>query len=167
MSKTSPLDEGERADLVAYLDGELKGAAARTIEQRLAREPAVRAEADALRRAWEMLDFLPLPEPSEQFSNRTLQRVAPVTVQVAAAATTPHRWRPRALAAAWAAAAAVALVAGYAATRVAAPVEPGESELVRDLGVIEKMRLYEAAEDLELVRDLDAPDLFGDDSIGT
>jgi anti-sigma factor RsiW len=166
MPEQPSLSDRERADLVAYLDGELKGEAARTIENRIAHEPAVREEAEALRRAWEMLDFLPLPEPSDRFTHRTLGKVAPITAPAAPPARRP-RWVASAFAAGWAAAIAVALVVGYEATRRVAPPEPGDQDLVRDLRVIENKRLYEAADDLDFVRELDAPDLFGDDAVGT
>jgi anti-sigma factor RsiW len=167
MADPSHLNERDRAELVAYLDGELKGEAARKMENRVAHEPAVRAEADAFRRAWDMLDFLPLPEPSVQFTHRTLDRVVPVT---APAIPAVRSWRPRlaiALTASWAAAVGVALTVGYEMTRRAGPREPGDQDLVRDLRVIENKRLYEAADDLDFVRELDVPELFGDDGVGT
>ncbi|MCX7420636.1 MAG: hypothetical protein NT013_14010 [Planctomycetia bacterium] len=60
------------AKLVAYLDGELPEAAARDVEQSLASDPEVRAEVEKLNRAWELLDLLPRPSASGEFSNRTL-----------------------------------------------------------------------------------------------
>jgi len=39
MSNPGPLDEQERADLVAYLDGELGGEAARALEAKLSLNP--------------------------------------------------------------------------------------------------------------------------------
>jgi hypothetical protein len=167
MSEKAPLSEQERADLVAFLDGELKGDAARKVESRIAHEPAMRDEADALRRAWEMLDFLPLPEPSPNFTHRTLGKLTPVSTQVAPSGR-PRRPRGWLLVAAgWAAAVAVALGTGYEVTRRRTPHEPGEQELVRDLRVIENKRLYDPIDDFEFVRELDAPDLFGDDTVGT
>jgi anti-sigma factor RsiW len=167
MNERAPLSERERADLVAYLDGELKGDAARKVETRIAREPAVRAEAAALRRAWDMLDFLPMPEPSDQFMHRTVEKAAPVTATLAAPPRLQRHWlRPVAMVS-WAAAVVFALAAGYSATRMSAPREPGDPELVRDLFVIENKRAYEASDDLDFVRELDAPELFGDDSVGT
>jgi anti-sigma factor RsiW len=169
MSEPVPLSEPERDELVAYLDGELKGEAARRIEERIAREPAVREEADALRRAWDLLDFLPLPEPSAEFTHRTVSRLTPVAAT--AVATGPprpaRRWVARAVAVGWAAAVGLALLSGYAATRVAAPREPGDRDLVRDLLVIENKHLYDPIDELDFVRELDAPELFGDDSAGT
>ena len=78
MTEPSPRNEQEQADLVAYLDGELTGEAARTLEAKLSLDPQARAEADALRRTWELLDYLPRPEPSARFTHRTLERLSPV-----------------------------------------------------------------------------------------
>ncbi len=61
--------------LVAYLDGELPEVAAREVEQSLSSDPAVRAEIDQLNRAWEMLDLLPRPNASGEFSSRTLTTI--------------------------------------------------------------------------------------------
>src|SRR4051794_1130478 len=78
MSQLPPLSEQDRADLVAYLDGELTGEAARAVEARISLDPRVRAEAETLKRTWDLLDFLPRPEPSPSFTQRTLSKVAPV-----------------------------------------------------------------------------------------
>src|SRR5205807_3086423 len=78
VSNPSAFSEKERADLVAYLDGELEGDAARALEQKLALDPAARAEADDLKRTWDLLDFLPKSEPSPNFTHRTLDRLRPV-----------------------------------------------------------------------------------------
>src|SRR5579875_3152629 len=78
MPQPSPFSEQERADLVAYLDGELSGEAARALEAKLSLDPAARAEAEALRRTWELLDFLPRPQPSPRFTHRTLERLSPL-----------------------------------------------------------------------------------------
>jgi anti-sigma factor RsiW len=162
-----PLSEREQAELVAYLDGELKGEAARRVENRIVREPAMREEAAALRRAWDMLDFLPLPEPTDQFMHRTVERIAPLTARMDAVATPVRRWPRWLVGAGWAAALLLAVAGGFGLTRAKAPREPGEPELVSDLFVIENKRAYEPSEDLDFVRELDAPDLFGEDAVGT
>ena len=59
MKKPLHLSDDEHAELVAFLDGELAGDAARAVEARINVEPAYRAEAESLKRAWEMLDYLP------------------------------------------------------------------------------------------------------------
>ncbi|HTI51335.1 MAG TPA: hypothetical protein VL475_10300, partial [Planctomycetaceae bacterium] len=76
-------DEGPPADpfeaeLVAYLDGELDPAAARKVEKRLATDPTARARAAALKKTYDLLDYLPQPEPSATFTTRTLDKIPAV-----------------------------------------------------------------------------------------
>src|SRR5947208_292785 len=78
MTTQPPLDDEQREDLVAYLDGELDEEAARALEAKLSLDSAVRSEADQLRRTWELLDYLPKAEPSPNFTHRTLDRVSAI-----------------------------------------------------------------------------------------
>jgi hypothetical protein len=113
-----------------------------------------------------LLDYLPRPEPSASFTHRTLSRLAPA-VAVRPRPTRWQRWRRPVLGAGWAAALALAAVGGYAGyQRLAPPREPGEQELVRDLRIIENKRYYDGVEDIDFLRALDQPDLFGDDNPG-
>jgi anti-sigma factor RsiW len=164
MTKRSNLTEQERADLVAYLDGELPAEAAHALETRLSLDPEARAEAEGLRKAWEMLDFLPCSEPSPSFTHRTLSRIRIPTGTSAGVAR--HRWRTAALAASWLIAVVISGVTGYSVCQRLMSQGPGERELVRDLRLIENMRFYETVEDFDLLRKLDTPDLFGEDSSG-
>ncbi len=163
---SSPLNDKDRADLVAYLDGELDPEASQLLETRLARDPAARAELDQLRRTWELLDFLPKPEPSTNFTHRTMERIGPG--RTAPQPKTQPRRLPRWLfGVGWAAAALVALVGGYLGLTLlltSAPArEPTDKDLVRDLRVIENKRYYDLVDDLDFLKDLDHPDLFGDE----
>jgi anti-sigma factor RsiW len=167
MSDSIPLSEDDRADLVAYLDGELKGEAARALEKRLARDRVFRAEADALKQAWDMLDFLPRPEPSPNFTHRTLERLEPVQVDRPGGPSLWRRWRKPLLGAGWAAALVLAVFAGYGAYSLIVPRFPGEADLIRDLRLIENKRLYDLADSLEFLKQLDKPDLFGEESPGS
>src|SRR2546422_10358833 len=107
-----PADKEDPERLVAYLDGELNEEEAREVEIRLTRDPSARAEADALRRTWDLLDFLPRPEPSSDFTHRTMERLTPVK-------TSPlrlglgDRARHWAFAAGWAAALLLCAAVGY------------------------------------------------------
>lgn len=171
MTNQPPVNDEDRADLVAYLDGELQGEAARLLEAKLSQDPRLRAEADSLRQAWELLDYVPRPEPSTDFTSRTLERVAALPPRTGAG----HRigsWRTWALGLSWAAAVFLAAVGGYEwmsaslqrpAPQLDEPADP-DQYLVRDLRVIENKRLYDHVESLDFLRELDAPDLFGDDS---
>jgi anti-sigma factor RsiW len=161
MSDPAQLSEQERADLVAYLDGELNEEAARTLEAKLSLYPAARAEADALRRTWELLDFLPRSQPSPQFTHRTLERLSPVQADEQ---RRWRRWRVGCLGLGWTAALFLAGWAGYAGYNWFVPRQPGERELLQDLRLIENKRYYDRIEDLDFWRALDTPELFGDDA---
>src|SRR5437879_1458350 len=82
-SETPEHDDGPapapfEAALIAYLDGELDSAAARQVEARLAKDPAARARAAELKKSFDMLDYLPRPEPSPNFTTRTLDKLPAV-----------------------------------------------------------------------------------------
>jgi anti-sigma factor RsiW len=170
MSETSPLSEQERADLVAYLDGELTDESARAMEAKLSLNPEARAEADALKRTWDLLDFLPQAEPSPNFTHRTLSRLTPIqpTEAVPSAPVAPRhprRWLSRVgVLCVWLIVVTASALAGYAGYQRLVPREPGERELVRELRLIENKRYYDAVGDIEFLRQLDHPELFGDDS---
>lgn len=98
---TTPPDDGPppdpfEAELVAYLDGELDPVAARKVETRLARDPVARARAAELKKSFDLLDYLPKPEPSPTFTTRTLDKLPAiksgptVSAPVAAVVTTPR-----------------------------------------------------------------------------
>jgi hypothetical protein len=62
----------ERSNLVAYLDGELNDLESRRIATKLTQSLTARREVDALQKTWELLDLLPRPKASEDFTARTL-----------------------------------------------------------------------------------------------
>lgn len=151
MSELSPLSEQERADLVAYLDGELQGEAARAVEAKLSLNPAARAEADSLRRTWGLLDFLPSPQPSLRFTHRTLERLSPLRLDEQ---RRRQRWRRRFLGLGWAAALLLAGWAGFAAYSWSLPRQPSEHQ-----------QASARIEDLDFWRGIAAQDLFGDEAL--
>ena len=166
MNEPSWLTDEDREELVAFLDGELSDEAAHNVEAKLNRDAQTRAEADALRRTWDLLDYLPRLEPSASFTHRTLERLAP------AGNTQPgprraSRLRMAVLAVAWAATLLVAVAGGYSATSLFLKRGPTEQDLVRDFRLIENKRLYELGEDMDFLQKLDQPDLFGDEAFGS
>jgi anti-sigma factor RsiW len=173
MAKLPPLTDEDRENLVAYLDGELDGKAARALEAKLHLDAEARAEAEALRRTWEMLDYLPRPEPTATFSSRTLERVA-LQLQAVVVKADGRPWPPWTLRVGWAAAMLLAGTLGFAAVSRFSAHQPSPVQampridvdelLVRDLRLIENERLYELVDDLDFLRGLDDPDLFGDES---
>ena len=165
MPNPNPLTDQEKADLVAFLDGELAGEPARALETRLSLDPAARAEADALKRTWDLLDFLPKPEPSPTFTNRTLEKLAPV--RTASLRKAAPRRRPWLAGLGWAAALATAAAAGFFVVGWSGPRDSSDQDLTRDLRVIENKRFYDHVDDLDFLKALDQPDLFGDDGSGS
>jgi hypothetical protein len=148
MAEQHPLSDEERAELVAYLDGELPKSAVRALEAKLTTNPHLRAEVETLRKTWELLDHLPKPEPSPDFASRTLDR-------------------------GWAAAVILAVVIGYESGHLLSsrtvPGDQGRSkdvqpQLVEDFRVIENQRLYAHVDDLDFLRALQDPELFGEDN---
>jgi anti-sigma factor RsiW len=175
----SYLTEEERANLVAYLDGELDEESTQALEARMSTDPKFRDEAEALERTWELLDFLPRPEPSNSFTHKTLERLA-ISDQLKQASRSsqvmalPGRRRvPQwILGVGWAAAIVMAVGGGLLAAQLFWPPAPPretpeiDEHLVRSLRVIENKHLYDPVDDLDFLRALEHPDLFGDDTAG-
>lgn len=165
------MSEDEKAELVAYLDGELDDVTTQALEAKIAADPVVRAELDTLKQTWGMLDYLPKASPSPNFTNRTMERM---TLEKGAAPTLTAPLPPRRIH--WpiglsaAAAILLALGAGYYGAMLLWPpasdvesIPDADLPLVRQLRIAEKWRSYEHVDDLEFVKKLNHPDLFGED----
>ena len=163
----SALSDEDRENLTAYLDGELDEEAAHALEAKLSQDPAARAEVEALKHAWGMLDYLPRATPSATFTHRTMERLSLERrpVETGRMPTPRIGWSGRL---GWAAAVALAGALGYwASVKLWAPGTSDVDEpLVRQLHIIERWRAYDVVEDLDFLKKLDDPDLFGDD-LGT
>jgi anti-sigma factor RsiW len=162
MADQPPLNDEERADLVAYLDGQLDDERARDVAARLSLDARARTEADELNRVWDLLDYLPRPEPSPTFTHRTLERVSVVRT----GAPVVRRRRRWAVAAGWAAGLLLVAAAGFGGVVFLVPRDHTDEDLARDLRVLENKRLYDAVDDMDFLWELSRPDLFGDDSAG-
>jgi anti-sigma factor RsiW len=160
-----PLSEEDLAALSAYLDGELDEATAHRMETRISLDPALRAEYESLRQTWGLLDYLPRATPRPDFTNRTLERLS-VERRVALGNGLWRRLRP---VVGWTAAAVLVACIGYVSggrmhSRPPEPPEPESDDvLVQHLPVIERWSLYQHASDLDFVRGLDDPELFGEE----
>jgi len=168
---TEPITDADREDLTAYLDGEADPNTRTRIEARLNRDARLRAEADALKRAWDLLDQLPHPELSTNFTSRTLDRVSALRPASHASATISLPGAARHVPWAMIAATVAGLVLGWLVTGyVARPTEPAplrldDPLLVQELRLIENLPLYSAAETLDFLQSLDHADRFGADAI--
>lgn len=163
---TPPPDDAPDDDLIAYLDGELDEAAAEAVENKLADDPAARTRADEYKKSYDLLDFLPKPEPSSTFATRTVSRLMPVPAASGPQPAQPvvRRVWPEVLA--WAVLAVLAggvAFAGYRGWRQATAPRP-EPVSIDDLPVIESLPLYAGVDDLAFLRSLHAADLFDTDS---
>jgi len=163
MSNPAPLSDKDRADLIAYLDGDpsLDRETAQRIQTRLSLDPILRAEADTLKRTWDLLDYLPRAEPSPNFTHRTIDAVS--TRETRRALHQTGRRRRWLWGAGWAAAVLIAGLAGYLMSLALSPPRPTEQDLVRDLRLIENLRYYEQVETLDFLLELEQRDLFGED----
>ena len=156
------LDEGDRETLTAYLDGELDDAANEALEARLGKDAKLRAELETMQKTWGMLDFLPKAEPSPDFTNRTIDRLT-----LAGQSTQFHGPSLFRRIATWTLACSLAAVVGIGSTAAVRhytvrPIDPNES-LVQDLRLLERLKAYENVDDLDEMRALEQPDLFGEE----
>jgi len=165
----STLNSRDRENLTAYLDGELDQKTAQALEAKINLDPEARKEVDALKQAWGMLDYLPKPHPSAGFTHRTMERLSlekmgkAIQTGKMAERRAPFWLRLSRWAAAIVALAGLGLGAGqFLFSTSGAAADPDEA-LVRHLRVLENWRYYENVEDLEFLRALDHPDLFGDE----
>jgi anti-sigma factor RsiW len=155
------LNDDERDELIAFLDGELDETRSREIEARLSLDTSFRAEADALKQAWGMLDYLPVPEAPADFTNRTLERLSLQQMRSSILEKKlQRRWLPRI---AWAAACLLAAAAGLGVAALLWLPRTEPADMVRYLGVLEKLHLYEHVDDFDFLQKLDRPDLFGNE----
>lgn len=148
------LGVGERANLVAYLDGELNDAEARAVATKLTQSLSARREVDALERTWELLEFLPRPKATDQLVTRTMSVAVMDGARGDRLGAAAGRYARVALAAAaLLATAGLTLAAGYAATHWAWP-DPN-ARLARDLPLAEHLDEYRAVGTIDFLKDLD------------
>jgi hypothetical protein len=69
------LSPEERANLAAYIDGELTENESRAIATKLSLSAIARREVESLKKTWELLEYLPRPNVSQEFSERTLTSI--------------------------------------------------------------------------------------------
>jgi anti-sigma factor RsiW len=160
----STLNADDRANLTAYLDGELDAQTAQALEAKINLDPDARKEVEALKQTWGMLDHLPKASPSARFTERTLRRLSADQLKKAAHAKTRLKKFGRALA--WIGAILLAAGVGWGGGVLFAPKPHDDMEadqpLIRHLRIVENWHHYESIEDVNFLRGLDQPDLFGD-----
>ncbi|HVX12859.1 MAG TPA: zf-HC2 domain-containing protein [Pirellulales bacterium] len=148
-----------RERLVAYLDGELDGASARQVEERLARDPRVEREMREFDRTWDLLDRLPRAEVDPSFTRSTVEMAAMALAEEMQSARAGHHSRWTFVTIALAAAAAV----GFCGARL---WPDANDRLLRDLSIVENLEAYRQTPSLDFARQLWQAGLFVEDSPG-
>jgi anti-sigma factor RsiW len=157
------LTPDERADLVAYVDGELPEAHSRMLSTKLTHSATARREVEMLQKTWEMLDYLPLPQVTAQFPEKTISHIRRLELQ-------GRTWEP--VVVAWSARlarvvfyllmGATFLGVGFALTRWVWP-DP-TTRLVNDLTLAEHLDEYLEIGSYEFLSQLAESKEFGADA---
>lgn len=159
MNQPTQLSVEQRRNLVAYLDGELDEEATQAMERLLAESPEARHEVDMLARTFALLDSLPRPGASADFSARTL---ATLRAEAPPSSWTEKRWyhiaRNGAVAGVWVVGLVLAALLGYSAARGLVPST--EERLIRELPVIENLDTYSDVGRIELLEELHQHKVF-------
>lgn len=152
------LSPAERANLVAYLDGELAERDAQLLATKLTLSPTARREADALERTWELLEHLPRPQPSQQLTERTLTEARKIEAAGGLLESAVARQLRIALRIAlWVSAVCLGFVVGFLLTNRVWP-DP-TARLLRDASIAEHLEEYRDVGSLEFLKALaDTPE---------
>jgi hypothetical protein len=156
------LTPAERANLVAYLDGELAEAESRVIATKLTRSATARRELEVLQKTWELLDHLPRPKASDTFVERTLTEVNTLAAQGGRLESAFMQAAGRALrVSVWVAASLAAFGLGVVLTRWVWP-DPS-ARLARELPVAEHLDEYRDVGTFEFLETLyTSPEFSGE-----
>ncbi|GAB4153916.1 MAG: hypothetical protein Tsb009_30420 [Planctomycetaceae bacterium] len=164
MDKTTRLTPEQRENLVAYLDGELDEETVEILEATLAKSPEARHEVDMLMRTWALMDELPQPNPSQEFTVRTLTAVKTeaLTEQNGNRISWYRHARRGIMLGGFAILIGVAAFLGYHATY---SLMPDENEpIIQELEVIENLDNYSDVRDIEFLRELAREKVFDEES---
>jgi anti-sigma factor RsiW len=162
-AETQRLTDGERANLVAYLDGELTEPERRTLSTKITQSVTARREIESLQRTWELLDYLPRPEAADDFATRTMTVALDQGGRGAKASAIVGRARViAARVAVLGGVAASTLAVGYIAGRWAWP-DPS-TRLVRDLPIAEHLEEYREVGSYDFLRLLENSPAFAEDA---
>lgn len=152
-------------ELIAYLDGEVDATTRQKIERCLAQDPQLVKRMREHQQAWDLLDELPREEDCAEFAQTTLEMVAIAAasdVEVAAVESKKRRTWLRGLGAATLIATSLA---GFWMT-TSMLVRPNQ-QLLEDLPVIEDLKAFQHADNIEFLLALENEGLFvGEDNDG-
>jgi hypothetical protein len=135
------LTPDERANLVAYIDGELPDATSRVLSTKLTHSATARQEVESLKKTWELLGHLPWPPVDAQFSERTITEIRRIELKSPAWESSVKfvsSWALQIVA--YLVLGGMALALGYSAARWLWP-DP-MARLARDLSLAEHLEEY-------------------------
>ncbi|MFO0891749.1 MAG: hypothetical protein U0790_21735 [Isosphaeraceae bacterium] len=147
------LNPEERANLVAYIDGELTDGESRSIATKLTHSPTARREVESLKKTWELLEYLPRPQATPALLERTQTAVERLHSREGAWQESAGTWLSVAVRLGVALLVGASLGAiGFAATRWLWP-DPTE-RLARDLSLAEHLDEYREVGTFEFLEEL-------------
>lgn len=153
MDTFSRISPTQRSNFAAYLDGELDEHEAAEIETVLSHSAVARNDVELLARTYDLLDYLPRVQATEQFTERTL---ASVRLEATRPNLVQAAWDRVARRALWLGAwTLVMLLASSAGYLVAQAWIPNDADiLVRDFEVIQRLDMYQEVGDPEFLKQL-------------
>ncbi|REJ71691.1 MAG: hypothetical protein DWQ34_16765 [Planctomycetota bacterium] len=156
MDQLSRLTAEQRANLVAYLDGELGESETSEIESVLAHSAVARNDVEHLARTYDLLDLLPRAKASEDFTERTMATVRMSDVRPD---ITQSEWYRRARRGSvlllWTLVMAAASSVSFLVTRKF--VHNDADVFVRDFEVIDRLDVYREVDSVEFLEVLSGP----------
>ena len=137
-------------NLVAYLDGELNEQDMQDLDEVLVQHPDARTNVEELRQTWALLDVLPRPVVTQEFSAQTLATIHVVRDE---ASEPPLPWPRRGLLAlAWA---LLLSASGATGVLLADRWQPDPTDkLIAQLSVVERLEAYREIGNLEFIETL-------------
>jgi hypothetical protein len=153
---TAEFGPGWKSNLVAYLDGELSEPDMQELDEVLLQDPSARANVEQLRQTWDLLDVLPRPSVTEEFSAQTLATIQAIQDDDPLA---PPAWTGRILVVGlWIVLLSVSSAAGVF---VADRWQPDPTDhLIQHLSVVERLEVYRDIGDIDFLVALAATDRF-------
>jgi hypothetical protein len=165
MEKPTPLSPELRENLVAYLDGELDEETVEALEATLANSAEAREEVDMLTRTWSLMDKLPQPGPSQEFTLRTLTAIQMEAIpsQVTHRFTWYRHARRGTIVACLAMLLGIGAFFGYHTAHSFLFFPEENVSVIQELDVIENLDNYSDVKDIEFLEELNKQKVFDED----
>ena len=153
---TAEFRPGWKANLVAYLDGELSEQDMQELDEVLVQDANARTSVEELRQTWDLLDVLPRPTVTEEFSAQTLATIQAIHDEDP---SNPSPWTGRTLVVGvWIVLLSISSAAGVWVTDRWQP-NPTD-HLIQQLSVVERLEAYRDIDDVDFLVALANTDRF-------